>query len=108
MMSIEIEEETVVVKRANLNTIITEMRLMRESMDNLVFNAKLDALCTGELVTAKAVCKMMSWSKYQLSNRINDESNPIPMTKDTRGWVMTRKAFKQYYEKMFNPKILKK
>ena len=106
MNLLEIEEETIVVKRADLNTMIKEIRLMRESMDNLVFNAKLDALCDGELVTAKTVCKMMSWSKYQLSNRINDESNPIPMTKDTRGWVMTREAFKAYYDKMFNPKIL--
>lgn len=79
---------------------------MRESITNLVFNAKLDALCEGELVTAKVVRKMMGWSPYQLTNRINDESNPIPMTKDTRGWVMTREAFKAYHDKMFNPKIL--
>jgi len=106
MNLLEIEEETIVVKRADLNTMIKEIRLMRESMDNLVFNAKLDALCEGELVTAKVVKKMMNWSQYQLSNRINDENNPIPMTKDTRGWVMTRESFKNYYDQMFNPKIL--
>lgn len=107
MPLIEITEEKVIVSRASLDALVCEVIAMRKDIKSLKLDSKLDALCKGEMVTGVAVRKIMNWSPYQFTRRLQDENNPIPMTYDGKGYVMPRAEFIKYYDEMVNLKISK-
>ena len=99
MTLIKVTEETVLVKTADLQQMVIELQGIRNDISDLKDKSKLDFLCEGGVVSSKAVRKLLGWSKYQLAARLKDELNPIPMTKDKRGYIMTRDQFQEYCDK---------
>ncbi|RKD96750.1 hypothetical protein [Marinifilum flexuosum] len=102
MSLIEIKEDELVIKRAELTALVDAVQGMREEMKNLTLNAKLDVYCKGDIVTGKAVRMIMGWSESTFSRRLQDEENPIPMTKEGKGYAMPRAEFIEYYNQVFN------
>jgi len=101
----DLKDEEVVVKKADLDAIVSELRTLRESINNLVVTAKLDTLCSGEFVTGKALRKIFGWSASTFQRRLHNDENPLPMTKDGREYKMTREDFLKYYKENYKPKL---
>ena len=103
-MSFELQEEFVQVRRVDLSALVSEMKLLKDKIEANTLNSQLDLLCgASRMVNSTVVCKILGWSTSTFNRRLVDEFNPIPMTKDGKGWVMSREVFTQYYNENFNP-----
>ena len=75
-----------------------------EDVKKRSFEEKLtDLMGSNPMVTSSVVMKMTGWSRPTFNRRLVDDVNPIPMTKDGKGWVMNREVFIKYYNETFHP-----
>jgi len=104
-MSFELQEEFVQVRRVDLTALVSEVKMLKDKIETNTLDSQLDLLCgSSRMVTSAVVCKIFGWSTSTFNRRLVDEFNPIPMTKDGKGWVMSREVFTKYYNETFNPK----
>lgn len=93
----------IIVSRADLQSLIAEVRELRNQVTGASLREKLDLLIDGPVITSREVMKIMQWSRDTFWRRLKDPDEDLIMKKDGHKYKMTKEDFIEYYNNKFKP-----